>query len=137
MVNITKYADSHGYRIRNMHDGFPVPPSNQKKGTRCSKGYQSARSRMDAIICADGYIDKYSNYYFGWFLYTDNKNKFNRRLKQILKTKAVAIQVGDTEAYGYVNEANLKDVLKVLRPRKWRKNNKKWDQIQSSKGNKA
>jgi len=108
------FAQTHGYRLRNLHDGHPVPPL-RKTTPRMSHGYKS--DRHDAILCEFGYVDSQDNETIGWCLLTDSERKLNHRLRKLELLDGVTVnQLGDTEASGVAPKSSIHCVLGVLKP---------------------
>ena len=54
--DLVAYARKHRYRLRNLHDGGPVPPALPKKSDTHRLGYVGAVDRWDAIVGHNGYV---------------------------------------------------------------------------------
>ncbi|UCE61393.1 MAG: hypothetical protein JSU63_06520, partial [Phycisphaerales bacterium] len=54
--DLLAYAREHRYRVRNLHDGKPVPPAMPKKSSRDKVGYVGDLDRWDAIVGHRGYV---------------------------------------------------------------------------------
>ena len=116
--DVLKFARKHGYRTRNLHDGYPVPPILTNKQKRRSKGYaRPDESRHDTIMCVHGYIDRYSENRAGWFIFGCT---LTTKLKNIQTMGGIITQIGDKEAAGHISPDKLKGILKLLKPRKKR-----------------
>ncbi|UCE61970.1 MAG: hypothetical protein JSU63_09620, partial [Phycisphaerales bacterium] len=48
--DLIAYAKKHRYRIRNLHDGGPVPPAMPQKSSKDKLGYVGESDRWDAIV---------------------------------------------------------------------------------------
>ena len=59
-LDLTAYAHKHRYRLRNIHDGDPVPPARRMKPKGDLPaghwGYVGQDDRQDAIVGRNGYI---------------------------------------------------------------------------------
>jgi hypothetical protein len=53
--DLLAYADEHRCRVRNLHDGDPVPPTRRPRKRR-RMVYRAADDRDEVIICRDGYV---------------------------------------------------------------------------------
>lgn len=111
------YARAHGYRLRNVHDGAPVPPTRRPPDAR-SPTYRGAADRDNAIICRDGYVD-----YGGWVpdrigfcVLCRSRRALGARLRLLERAGATLTQEGNCEAAGFAPLARIADVLAALRP---------------------
>ena len=109
---IKSLAKKNRWRVRNLHDGFPVPPMTRKRGSARSKGYKDDESRHDAIVCSFGYVDN-----DGWTIIARSGRHLGELLKKLAKIGVSVRQEGDTEACG-VSPGGLEAVARVLRPYK-------------------
>ncbi len=55
-IHLVEYARQHRYRLRNLHDGEPVPPAPKQKSDDNGVGHVGASDRWDAIVGYDGYV---------------------------------------------------------------------------------
>ena len=111
------YATEHRYRMRNLHDGDPVPPL-RRSPEHSPSVYRGQEDRQDAIICRDGYVD-----YGGWgpdrigfCVLCRSRRALTARLKLLEQAGATVTQEGDTEAAGHAPVARIAEVLAALRP---------------------
>jgi hypothetical protein len=99
--DLLRYAKRHRYRVRNLHDGYPVPPMKPPNWRHDhSRGYWGKEERMDAIIGRYGYVCDEGNGRIGWFLAFQTRRPMTVRLKKLVAVGASLIQEGDTEAGG-------------------------------------
>ncbi len=54
-LDLIAYARKHRYRLRNLHDGGPVPPA-RKKNKSTTTGYVGVEDRADAIVGQRGFV---------------------------------------------------------------------------------
>jgi hypothetical protein len=115
--HLIAYAQQHGYRTRNMHDGEPVPPT-RRPVDHDPAAYRGAAERDDAIICRDGYVDfgGFGPDRIGFCVLCRSRRALNVRLRLLAQAGATVTQEGDTEAAGYAPLAKIKEVLTALRP---------------------
>ena len=68
---VVEFARERRYRVRNLHDGHPVPPARPPKhGDQGNfSGYRADGERDDAIVCRRGYVTDEGDGRIGWFLY--------------------------------------------------------------------
>ena len=115
-MQIKQFAREHGYRVRNLHDGFPVPPATRRRGrgAQRSRGYHADTENAHlAIVCKHGYVD--AN---GWTILCRSSRQLGHLLKRLVSMDYVVQQEGDTEASGLIPVGLLAPVLRVLKP--WR-----------------
>lgn len=55
--DLLAYARQHRLRVRNVHDGAPVPPMRRPRAGRRRARLIGADDRLDAIIGRFGYVD--------------------------------------------------------------------------------
>jgi hypothetical protein len=54
--DLRTYVAAHRCRVRNLHDGEPVPPTRRPHEPGRRAVYRSQGDCQDAIICRDGYV---------------------------------------------------------------------------------
>lgn len=115
--DLRAYAAEHGYRIRNLHDGEPVPPT-RRPADHEAPAYKGAADRADAIIGKDCYVDfgGFGEDRIGFCVLCRSRRALNIRLTRLRAAGATIVQEGDTEAAGYAPLARIDDVLAALRP---------------------
>lgn len=113
-LDLAAYAKEHRYRLRNVHDGHPVPPARAPRGSDGPTGYIGVTERMDAIVGSKGYItmdgDKLS-----MCLFDKNALGINRALPRLEAIDARIYQVGDTELGATVSVEHIGEVLSLIR----------------------
>jgi hypothetical protein len=116
--DLVAYAKEHRYRVRNVHDGYPVPPMlPPKRGRRGHRrGYWSKEDREDAIICRHGYVTDDREGRIGWLLFAPTTRGMRARLRTLAALGVDVVQEGDTEAAGQASVEQIGDVLRVLVP---------------------
>lgn len=116
-------AQKYKFRIRNIHDGFLVPPTRTTKNVRRSRGYSSTEDRFDVIICRYGYLYVENNQ-LDFVLLAKSKRRFNSCMDQLRRIDGIVFkQEGDTESAGCVSIRFTDDVARVLGV--WRRKSKK------------
>jgi hypothetical protein len=117
------FAQEHGYRVRNVNDGFPAQPLRRAPGGRRSRGYSAAQDRDDVIVCRDGYIAASGapDDTLGWCVLSSNAWKLAAVLKGLGELGVIITQCGHSEAVGYAPTARLPELLQRLKVRRRRK----------------
>jgi hypothetical protein len=115
--DLLTYADEHRYRVRNLHDGDPVPPTRRRCNGRRRAVYRGADDRDDAIICRDGYVpaDDSSEDRVGFCVLCRSSRALQAPLRVLQRLGAVITQLGDSEAVGHAPVSQIGEVLKALR----------------------
>ncbi len=112
--DLTAYAREHRYRLRNLHDGNPVPPARCMDKTGRSTGYWGADDRMDAIVGYNGYVamdgDKLSV-----SLFYKSALGVNKAVRRLDAMGAEVGQVGDTEVGATVSVERIEDLLALIK----------------------
>jgi len=114
--DLLTYARRHRYRLRNIHDGKPVPPARIQQAGRGRQASRSDEDRCIVIACKDGYIcDECDG--LSWVLLCETKRSFNFRLRQLECIDGLMVkQEGDSEAAGAAPYDGIEAVIKVLEP---------------------
>ena len=96
LPDLVAYARKHRYRLRNLHDGGPVPPALPQKSDTRRLGYTGASDRCDAIVGHNGYVTMDGDHLSVFVEYKSAKgvNRAEVRLKAI---GGRIDRVGDTE----------------------------------------
>lgn len=106
-------ARQRGWRTRNLHDGYPCPPT-RRRGKRRSSGYRGAYA-SPAIVCRHGLIEPADDG-LAWTLLTGTVRRFTARMQRLQAIPVTVRAAGDTEAWGYCRLADLDTVASVLQP---------------------
>ena len=114
--DLLAYAAEHRYRVRNLHDGAPAPPTRRLRGHR-SVAYRSTDDRYDAIICRDGYVDygRFGLDRIGFCVLCRSRRALHARLQLLEQAGATVTQEGDAEAAGYAPVTRIAEILVALR----------------------
>jgi hypothetical protein len=116
--DLVGYAKTHRCRVRNLHDGYPVPPmlppKHGRRGHR--RGYWSKEDREDAIVCRHGYATDDGDGQLGWFLFAPTTRGMPAKLRKLAALGADVVQEGDIEAADGAAVEQIGDVLRVLVP---------------------
>ena len=108
--DLREYARRHRYRVRNLHDGHPVPPGRAPKhGQRGQQAFIG--ERMDAIIGRFGYVTVEDDC-LGW--YVGEISKPTARIKIVRGAGGIVTQLGDREAAGHAPLAALEKLLSAI-----------------------
>ncbi len=109
-LDLREYARRHRYRVRNLHDGHPVPPARAPKQGR--RGPQAFREeRMDAIVGSFGYVTIESDR-LGWYI--GEIQKPAKRIKIVREAGGIVTQRGDRDAAGHAPLAALEKLLSAI-----------------------
>lgn len=119
-LDLTAYAREHRYRLRNLHDGGPVPPARYRRSKgempAGQAGYIGQDDRQDAIVGCDGYIvDEGEPGQLGIYLQYRSGRGVRRAHARIQAMGGTVSQVGDTEIAGTVPVNRVEDALKLIR----------------------
>lgn len=111
--DLIAYAKEHRYRVRNLHDGYAVPPV--RRVARATTG-AAGIERDDVIACRYGYVGDYGPGKLGWYLTSEKgtAHLMSSKLPQLEALGGEVTQVGDFEAAGWAPEGRIGDVLKIL-----------------------
>ena len=113
--DLTEYAAARRYRVRNLHDGRPVPPFRvrvTKRGT--AKGYTGADDRDDAVIGQYGYVADGGDGRLEWFLRRTNGKA--AAVRALAAAGAIVAQDGDGEAAGSAPVSTIAVLIELIRP---------------------
>lgn len=114
--DLVAYAHKHRYRIRNLHDGGPVPPARQqKKSGRGAGGYTSGSDRCDAIVGRDGYITSDNLDGLSITLFYRSSKGVNAALPRIEAMDGHVDQVGDCELSATIPREQIESALKLIK----------------------
>ncbi len=114
VFDLTGYAKKHRYRLRNLHDGNPVPPARPTRGRGRPTGYIGVEERMDAIVGRNGYVAMDGDELAVCLFYRSDRGV--RRAAGRLEVIGERIeQVGDTEVGGIVPVEQIDEVLKTIK----------------------
>ncbi len=114
VFDLTGYAKKHRYRLRNLHDGGPVPPAKPVRGSGRPTAYVGAEDRMDAIVGYRGYVATDGNELSVCLFYGSAKG-VNRAVSRLEAIGGRIDQLGDTEVGAIVPAQQIDEVLKLIR----------------------
>lgn len=117
---LVTYARRHRYRLRNLHDGGPVPPARHVRSTgdppAGRTGFVGQDDRQDAIIGYDGYIaDEGEPGQLGIYLQYRCARGGKRAHAKIRAMGGMVTQVGDTEIAGSIPVDRIDEGLRLIR----------------------
>ena len=122
--DLAVFACEHRYRLRNLHDGSPVPPARRQRADDGRVGYIGASDRCDAIVGYDGYLaDDGEDSRLGIYLCYKSARGVKKARARIKAVGGTVDQVGDVEITGTVSVDRIEDVLKLIRVSKLRPGN--------------
>jgi hypothetical protein len=108
--DLVSYARERRLRLRDLHDGNPVPPV----FTRAKPRYRSSRDSDPAIVCRYGYVHAEPPG-LGWAAFFKSARGLRACLGQVEKIDGVRIlQVGDSEAAGWAPVEAVERLLEIL-----------------------
>lgn len=111
--DLREYARRHRYRVRNLHDGHPVPPAKRPpRGQRGADAFGADDDRMDAIVGRFGYIVIESDG-LGWFLVANSRPPHGK-IATIREAGGQVNQLGDREAGGTAPTSAMKTLTKLI-----------------------
>ncbi len=114
--DVKQYAGEHRHRVRNLHDGRPVPSVCPKGKADQPVAFIGPTERDDVIMCKRGYVHAEGEA-VGWVLMTRSARALGYRLGPMRQIPGVVVeQEGATEAAGTAPVEAAAEVLHVLRP---------------------
>lgn len=113
-LDLVAYAKKHRYRLRNLHDGDPVPPAKPPRGSGGPTGYIGATERMDAIVGSKGYVTMDGSE-LSVCLFHKNALGINRAIPMLQALDARIDQLGDTELGATVSAEHIDGALQLIR----------------------
>jgi hypothetical protein len=115
MNAILEYAEAHRLRVRDLHDGHPVPPFYHRGAKR--KTRRVAEDAELAIVGRLGYVAQDAPGAIGWYFKTKNGLMLNSLLAKLAKITGTRIkQVGLDECAGSSELADLAAIVALIRP---------------------
>ena len=112
-------ARKHRYRVRNLHDGDPVPPARRTRpkgdSPAAQAGFIGKEDRYDAIVGYDGYVTDEGNGQLRIYLEYRSAKGVNRAEARIRALGGTVTQVGDTEIAGTIPVERIEEALKLIR----------------------
>lgn len=119
-TNLVEYARKHRFRVRNLHDGGPVPPARYRKPKgelpAGRTGFVGQDDRHDAIVGYDGYIaDEGEPGQLGICLFYRSARGVKRVHARIQAMGGLVTQVGDVEIAGSVPVESIEEALKLIK----------------------
>ena len=117
--DLAAYARMNRYRMRNLHDGRPVPPAIQKGPCDKTRGYWGQDDRCDAIVGHHGYVAMDGDT-LSIFLFYKSAKGVNRALSQLEAMDARIDQEGDMEVCATVSVEQIEEALKLIKVSKLR-----------------
>lgn len=115
--DLRAYAAEHRLRVRNLHDGAPVPPA-RRRSDHTPVAYRGGGDRAEVIICRDGYVDYggHGHDRVEFCVLCRSSRVLRARLRLLVEVGAVITQEGDTEAAGHAPLSQMDEVLAALHP---------------------
>ena len=113
-LDLVAYAREHRYRLRNLHDGGPVPPAIWKPPKGYKPVYTGAEDRFDAIVGYDGYVAMDGDELSVCLFYRSTKG-VNRAITRLKAMGGRMDQEGDTEVGATVPVSQIEEVLRLIK----------------------
>ena len=117
--DLVSYARKRRYRLRNLHDGYLVPPAICREPCDRARGYWGKDDRWDAIVGHRGYVamdgDKLSV-----ALFYDSPYGVSVVLPRLEALGASVDQLGDMEVGATAPVEQIEQVLKLIKVSKLR-----------------
>lgn len=108
--DLREYARCRRNRVRNLHDGHPVPPARAPKQGR--RGPQAFLGEgMDAIVGRSGYVTIEGDR-LGWYI--GEIQKPAKRVKIVRDAGGIVTQRGDRDAAGHAPLTALEQLLSAI-----------------------
>ena len=111
--DLIEYARKHRYRVRNIHDGGPVPPARRKRKPT-KPGHVGAYDRSDAIVGQRGYLTAEDGG-LGICLFFKSGRGVALAKAEIKALDGQVTQEGDCELAAWLPIEKLDAALKVIR----------------------
>ena len=113
IFDLQSFATKHRYRLRNLHDGFPVQPVKLKKKVGTQAGYWGD-DRYDVIVGRNGYISQDGDK-LSICLFYKSKHGVTVSKKRLMGIDAEIVQVGETEISATFPEDRLDEALDLIK----------------------
>jgi len=110
--DLREYAQRHRLRLRNLHDGGPVPPA--KKVSKGRQVFTGDDDRWDAIVGRRGYVAMDGDRLSVYAHYPSVRAK-TCGMRTLVEAGVVVQQDGDTEIGGWAPVERIEDVLAAIR----------------------
>ncbi len=112
--DLREYARRHRYRVRNLHDGHPVPPAKRPpRGNRGQDAFGADDDRFDAIVGQFGYIVVEGDG-LGWYLGEFKARPPHGRMDAIRAAGGKVDQLGGFEAAGTAPMSALETTARAI-----------------------
>ncbi len=119
--DLLSYARERRYRLRNLHDGSPVPPA-RKKNKSTTTGYVGVDDRSDAIVGQRGYLTAEDGGLGICLFYKSGRGVATAKV-EIKALDGQVTQEGDCELAAWLPIEKLDAALKLIRVSKLRPGN--------------
>lgn len=118
--NLVAFAKKHRYRLRNLHDGGPIPPAiyRRPKGAPPAGqvGYIGEDDRQDAIVGHQGSItDEGETGMLSICLHYRSTKGVNRARARIQEIGGIIRQEGDDEIAGSIPIEKIEEALQLIK----------------------
>lgn len=115
-IDLVEYARQHRNRLRNLHDGDPVPPARRQKSSESRVAYIGAFDRWDTIVGYDGYVvDEGEPGRLGICLSYRSARGVKKAEARIRAMGGTVKQIGDIEIAGAVPVERIEEALRLIR----------------------
>ena len=120
-LDLNAYARSNRLRLRNLHDGGPVPPA-RRKAKQTKIGYVGGEDRSDAIVGQRGYLTA-EHGGLGICLFFKSARGVVCAKTEMTALDGIVTHEGDRELAGWLPVAALEEALRLIRVSKLRPGN--------------
>jgi hypothetical protein len=114
--DLIQFAQEHGYRVRNLVDGAPCPPTRRQREPGERTAYTGREDRDLAIIGAYGFIALGAPAgMVGFCIFRRNRRGLLSTLRALVALGAVVTQEGDIEAGGHLPVTRIVEALAIMK----------------------
>ena len=111
--DLVAYAKKHRYRMRNLHDGGPVPPAIWKPPKGGYPSWRGAAERMDAIVGRRGYVAMDGDKLSVCLFYRSAKG-VKRAVERLEAIGGQIDQVGDMEMGATAPAEHIDELMRLI-----------------------
>ena len=112
--DLIQYARDHRLRLRNLHDGHPLPPAISRARRLTRRGYTGAKDRLDAIVGRNGYVAQDGDM-LSAFLFFKSAKGVGLAVRRLRSIGARIEHVGDTEVDASASPDQTEQALAMIK----------------------